>query len=95
MKHRHKMAADGKAKKKMDYMQESHEVEHEAGLRKHGGKVAHHKRGGKAAHHESGGAIHGSKAHHRMDKRARGGAVHHKKHGGANATMNPYSSAKC
>lgn len=83
MKNRHKMASKAK---KMDYVEESSKIEKEAGLRKHGGKVARHK---------SGGVVAGASSAPRMDKRARGGAIAHKKSGGrANATMNPYSSAK-
>lgn len=63
MAHRHKVHhhAKGGAAKKMDYMGESHKIEHEAGL----------KRGGKAKHAK----MHGHKGHHRLDKRARGGGV--------------------
>ncbi len=63
MAHRHKAhhhARGGKAKH-MTYEEESHKVEHEAGL----------KRGGKAKHAK----MHGHKGHHRLDKRARGGGV--------------------
>ena len=72
MAHRHKMQhhAKGGHVKKKTYEEESHEVEHEAGL-KHGGKAKHRKHGGK---------VHGHKGHHRLDKRARGGGVGADKH---------------
>jgi len=66
MAHRHKVHARGGAAKKKTYEEESHEVEHEAGL-KHGGKAKHAK-------------MHGHKGHHRLDKRARGGGVGADKH---------------
>ncbi len=61
MAHRHKMHARGGAAKKKTYEEESHEIEHDAGL----------KRGGHAKHAK----MHGHKAKHRLDKRARGGGV--------------------
>ena len=67
MAHRHKAHGGGVHKK--TYEEESHEVEHEAGL----------KRGGRM-HHKHGGKVHGGKSHHRLDKRARGGGVGADKH---------------
>lgn len=94
MAHRHKAhhARGGKAHHgMMDYMQESHKVEHEAGLKK----------GGRAKHHKHGGKIHGKHGHHRLDKRARGGGVgadkhpfssaHVKGHGGPATHPHPHS----
>lgn len=64
MANRHKQFAKGGAAKKT-YEEESHEVEHEAGL-KHGGKAKKHAAGGKVVGRARGG---------RLDKRARGGGV--------------------
>lgn len=77
MANRHK--AHHKAKGgKMDYAEESHKVEHEAGL-KRGGKAKKH-------HRAEGGKVTGFKSGGRLDKRARGGGVGADKH--------PFSSAK-
>ena len=78
MANRHKAQfAKGGAARKETYEEESHKVEHEAGL----------KRGGKAHKRATGGKVPGYKSGGRLDKRARGGGVGADKHPFSSAHM--------